>query len=129
MSRQTRNLPIDSHSITVETTPMADKLHALLNGAHCWIVASLFVEFEPKEEEEPHLDLWLRSGGASLSLRFWSPTELKIESVGPRSGTAVSVYDVSNRRLDGIGIRVTSGASDGVSFWARTVEALIDEPN
>ena len=62
----------------------------------------------------------------SWCLRFWRPQSLKIEEGFPSPTNGMIILDVSNRNMEGIGIKVHDfeGSQGAVTFWAANVEDL-----
>ena len=71
------------------------------------------------------IDLTLQKSGESRRLRFFGPQDLQITEGFPGS-SGLCILDVSQRQLDGIGIRVANFEASGgcPTFWARLVVDL-----
>lgn len=71
------------------------------------------------------IDLTLQKGSDRRSLRFFGPQDLQIDEGFP-SSSGLCILDVSNRQLDGIGVRVANFEASGgcPTFWARQVMDL-----
>ena len=106
---------------------MTDLPHPILPEAWRYEIVGLRLEQEPRDAQEPYLDLTLKRGTERRVLRFWSPQNLTVEQGGPRMTHGLTIQDVRARQLDGLGVLVDDfEASPGkVSFWARHVEELL----
>ena len=71
---------------------------------------------------EPFIDLILERDSVTRRLRFWSPQNLQIEEgCFPAPTGGMEIFDVSNRQLDGLRVRVTDfeNTRGSITFWAR----------
>lgn len=102
-----------------------DPLHPIIERPHEYRIVDMryYIGFG---DEEPFLDLFLSRGSTVRRLRFWSPSDLEIEKGFPGSTSGMQIFDVRDRQMDGLGVRVEDfEASWGaITFWAREVVDL-----
>jgi hypothetical protein len=87
------------------------------------------VEFcyrRPDDDREPYVDLVLQKGKEKRRLRFFSPRDIQISGSSLPSPSGLSILEIRNRQLEGLGIRVESfeGSNGSPEFWARAVEEI-----
>ena len=80
----------------------------------------------PNDGGEPYVDLVFQKAKEKRRLRFFSPRDIHISGGPSPSSIGLTILDIRNRQMDGLGIRVESyEASNGApQFWARTVEEV-----
>jgi len=105
-----------------------DPVHSILEKSWDYEIVGMKLERDPLDEDEPYLDLTLKSGNTRRVLRFWSPQDLEVERGGPCMTSGLMILDIRARGMDGIGVRVDDfeGGGGRVRFVARTVEEIGD---
>jgi hypothetical protein len=102
---------------------MADPYHPILERSWEYEIFTLSFWQWSNGEAEPFIDLTLKKGDCLRHFRFFSPQGLEIEKGFPAKTGGFCILDVSERGLEGLGVRVDDAeASRGaVRFWARAV--------
>ena len=100
--------------------------HPILERSWEYEIISFCFNRSLDEEFETFLDLKLSNGNDVRHLRFFSPQDIEIENGFPIKTGGFSIYDVSNRGLENLNVRVDDfEASRGaIYFWARKVEEI-----
>ena len=99
-----------------------DPRHRVLPDAWRYDITGFRYE-QPRDGDEPFLELTLAAGADVRRLRFLSPQGIEVRSGFSPTGGLV-ILDVRGRSLDGLGVRVEDreNGAGGVEFWARAVE-------
>lgn len=103
-----------------------DPVHPIIDRPHEYSIEDLHFHVGAVFSER-HVDLALRKEATVRRLRFWSPTQFKIEEgCFPHPTHGMVIYDVRGRGLDGIGVWVSDfeATRGSITFWAREVVDL-----
>jgi hypothetical protein len=102
---------------------MEDPYHPILERSWEYEIFTFSFWQWQNGESEPFIDLTLKKGDTFRHFRFYSPQDLEIEKGFPFKTGGFCILDVSQRGLEGLGVRVDDfEASWGaVRFWAREV--------
>ncbi len=111
-------------------SPENDPDHPIIERPYEYEILLLCYHNDPDDHCGSYLDMTLGRGGSVRRLRFLAPQDLEIEKGFPRRTGGMRILDVRPRQLDGLGVRVEDFEQSWgkVSFWARDVLDLDDEP-
>lgn len=106
------------------------KLHPILDKPHEYAICDFSYHIEREAPAQSFITLTLQKGTELVTLRFWQPSELKIESGFPEPTRGMVFYDCSADGLEDIRVEVADvEASWGaITFYAHSVEK-IPSPN
>ena len=109
--------------MTSRASVTSDPPHPLFRGLARAQVRDLHFERGLTSRDDV-IELTLGQGREVRTFRFTRVTDLRLGGGFPEVGW-LRVHDVSGRRLDGIGVRVSDGEqSEAIAFWAAGVEEL-----
>jgi hypothetical protein len=106
-----------------------DPDHPILNDPYSWELLEFTYRRDPTDGVHSHIDMVFLRGGETCRLRFYNPQQIEM-SAGVPNSFGMCILDVSQRQLQGIGVRVANfEESNGApTFWAERVVNL-DDPN
>lgn len=90
-----------------------DPIHPIVKRPWEYEILSFGFYRSPSGEFESFIDLTLKNSDALRHLRFYSPRELEIEKGFPARTGGFCIYEVSDRSMEGLNIRV----SDFEASW------------
>jgi hypothetical protein len=102
------------------------KLHSVLSKPHEYELTEFYYHVEKEDPGQSFIDITLRKNNESVKLKFWQPTNLRIEEGFPQPTCGMVFYDISANGLENIGVEVADfEASWGsVTFFAKSVEKI-----
>ena len=100
------------------------KLHPILDRPHEYDIRDFRYHVEKEDPSDSFIEMTLQKNTDTVTLRFWQPSNLKIEQGFPRPTRGMVFYDRSSDGLEGVKVEVADfEASWGsITFCARSVE-------
>ena len=100
-----------------------DPDHPIIQKPWTYEIQSFAYHRNRMDRRRSYIDLVLRKGSEIRRPRFLEPTDLRIETGFPEPTHGMCILDVSERQMDGIGVRVSDfeAGGGGLYFYAREV--------
>jgi hypothetical protein len=114
-------------TLPIHMTMEERKPHPILDRPHEYDISEFRYCVDKEEPQHSFIEMTLQKNTDTVTLRFWQPSNLKIEPGFPRPTRGMVFYDRSSDGLEGINVEVADfEASWGsITFCARDVERCL----
>ena len=103
----------------IENAPV----HPIVEKPWTWQIIGISFRCAPESQRDSELELTLWKDGTSVTLRFTTVYELRIDEGFPWHSAGLQILDTSSSQMEDCRVRVTSFEQDGgIHFWAKAVE-------
>ena len=100
-----------------------DPLHPIIEAPHTYDIVEFKYVVAQDFEEQSYIDLTLQKDTIKRFLRFYEPSELKIDKGFPWPTRGMEILDVKERQMANIGVWVHDfeSSNGSITFYAKSV--------
>lgn len=104
---------------------MEDKIHPIITRPHEYEVIFFGYQIDNDDYANSYIDIHFKKDNKVIKLRFSQPADLEIEKGFNGNISGMEIFDIRERQLDDIGVKVSNFEQDsGVTFLAKKVIEL-----